>query len=261
MSNEFETEERARQGRRRFIGAGAGLLGLAWSTQASAGWNWYCARPRPCFLSGTRIETETGLVPVEDLKAGDRVKTLDGQFKAIRWIGLSTAEKTSTQTWSNNDAPVLITKGAFGDGMPRTDLRVSPHHAFYFDGVLVRAKDLVNGLNVKRETNHAANELRYFHVELDRHDVIFAEGALAETYRVQNANRVLFDNAPESSDAGTDTAPFAPILGLTRKEKVVVQIKSALLPSRNHAGRIGEINRAIIARAGQADTNGHRKAA
>lgn len=261
MSKEFETEERARQGRRRFIGAGAGLLGLAWATNANAGWNYFCKRPRPCFLAGTRIDTETGFVPVEALKAGDRIKTIDGTFKAIRWIGHSTAEKKASDAWTTDDAPVRVAKGAFGDGMPRTDLFVSPHHAFFFDDVLVRAKDLVNGLNVTRETGYPADELRYFHVELDRHDVIFAEGALAETYRSHSANRTLFDNAPETADAGSDTTPFAPVLSMTRKDKVVVQIKSALLPNRNHAGRIGEINRMIIARATNVATGVTIKAA
>ncbi len=88
MSKEFESNDPIRNGRRRFIGAGAGLLGMAWATQASAGWRFICDRPRPCFLEGTRIETETGLVPVEMLKAGDRVRPLDGSFKPIPGLDL-----------------------------------------------------------------------------------------------------------------------------------------------------------------------------
>ena len=47
MSKEFENNDPALKGRRRFIGAGAGLLGMAWATQASAGWRFICGRPRP----------------------------------------------------------------------------------------------------------------------------------------------------------------------------------------------------------------------
>ncbi len=126
MSKEFENNDPALKGRRRFIGAGAGLLGLAWATQASAGWIFICDRPKLCFLEGTRIETETGLVPVELLKAGDRVRTLDGTFKPIRWIGSPTVAKPHAGDWSRNDAPILIHKDAFGDGAPRSDLPFAP---------------------------------------------------------------------------------------------------------------------------------------
>jgi hypothetical protein len=216
-----------------------------------AGWRFICDRPRPCFLEGTRIETETGLVPVEMLKAGDRVRTLDGAFKPIRWIGSSTVTRPHAGDWSRNDAPVLIRKDALGDGAPHTDLRVSPHHAFYFDGVLVKVKELVNGLTIVRDTGFEASELHYYHVELEAHDVIFAEGAAAETFRAHHDNRSLFDNGSGVAQLALarDAAPFAPILTLSRKEKAIVQLKSAIMPSRNHAGRIGEINRMILARA------------
>jgi hypothetical protein len=260
MSNDIERDAPERQGRRRFIGAGAGLLGLAWATQANAAWRFICDRPKPCFLYGTRLETDAGLVPVEKLREGDRVKTLDGQFKAIRWVGFTRVEKEGPGAWSKLDAPVLIRKGALGAGMPHTDLRVSPHHAFYFDGVLVRAKDLVNGLNIVADTAYAADAITYYHVELDRHDIVYAEGALAETYHERNDNRALFDNAASTAPAMA-SLPFAPILGLSRKDRVVVHIKSALLPNRNHAGRIGEIRQAIAARANDGGTAGSRHAA
>ena len=259
MSKEFENNDPIRNGRRRFIGAGAGLLGMAWATQASAGWRFICDRPRPCFLEGTRIETETGLVPVEMLKAGDRVRTLDGTFKPIRWVGSSTVTKAHAGDWPRNDAPILIRKDALGDGAPRTDLRVSAQHAFYFDGVLVKVKDLVNGLTIIRDTAFAANELHYYHVELEAHDVIFAEGAAAETFRAHRDNRSLFDKGSGVGQLARETAPFAPILTLSRKTKAVVQLKSAIMPGRNHAGRIGEINRMIIARA-EAGMTGRRAA-
>jgi Hint domain len=44
------------------------------------------ARPRSCFLKGTKILTPSGDCLVQDLQIGDEVQTLDGR-KAIKWIG------------------------------------------------------------------------------------------------------------------------------------------------------------------------------
>ncbi len=41
----------------------------------------------PCFTPGTLIATPRGEVPVEDLKAGDRVITRDNGIQQIRWAG------------------------------------------------------------------------------------------------------------------------------------------------------------------------------
>lgn len=146
-----------------------------------------------------------------------------------------------------------------GEGALRTDLRVSAQHAFYFDGVLIKVKNLVNGLTIIRDKGFAANELHYYHLELEAHDVIFAEGAAAETFRTHRDNRSLFDNGSGVSQLARETAPFVPILTLSRKTKAVVQLKSAIMPGRDHTGRIGEINRMIIARA-EARMTGRRAA-
>jgi hypothetical protein len=43
-----------------------------------------------CFAKGTRILCDTGLVPVEDLKVGMKVKTLRNGYKAVTLVGTST---------------------------------------------------------------------------------------------------------------------------------------------------------------------------
>ena len=63
--------------------------------------------------------------------------------------------------------------------MPRRDLWISPNHAMYLDGLLIEAKDLVNGVSIVQADR--VEKVEYFHVELETHDVIIAEGALSET--------------------------------------------------------------------------------
>jgi Hint domain len=78
--------------------------------------------------------------------------------------------------------------------VPRCNLDVSPNHAIFIDDVLVPARKLVNGVTIYQR--EAVDSVEYFHLELEAHDVIFAEGASAETY-ADCDNRGTFHNADE----------------------------------------------------------------
>ena len=60
------------------------------------------------------------------------------------------------------------------------------------DGVLIEAKDLVNGVTIVQAER--VENVEYFHVELETHDVIIAEGALSETF-IDEDSRGMFHNA------------------------------------------------------------------
>jgi glycosyltransferase involved in cell wall biosynthesis len=151
------------------------------------------ASPAPCFLVGTRIATARGEVEVEALAIGDEVRTLSGAPRRVKWLG----RRRYVQPFPRNMTdiiPVLIRRGALGPGVPARDLYVSPLHAMYLEDVLVPAGLLVNGRSIRACPEFA--EVAYIHVELESHDVIFAEGAATETF-VDCDSRGMFENAAE----------------------------------------------------------------
>ena len=148
----------------------------------------------PCFAVGTRIMTDRGEVPVEALRAGDMVVTfgLRGAWlRPVRWIGRRRVD-CGRHPRPETVRPIRIGPGALGPGMPCRALRVSPDHALYLDGRLVPAEMLVDGEAIRQEP--ASGPVTYFHVELDAHDVLLADGAPAESW-LDCDNRVQFENA------------------------------------------------------------------
>ncbi len=143
-----------------------------------------------CFAKGTGILTDLGDRPVEELSVGDIVITASGEPRPIKWLGTMVAQPPRHPR-PNEVNPVCIRAGAFGEGLPKRDLRVSPGHAVYVEGVLIPAGLLVNGASIVQEQ---AQIIRYFHVELDSHDVLLAHGLPCETY-LDDGNRAAFANA------------------------------------------------------------------
>ena len=134
----------------------------------------------PCFVKGTLIATPTGPLPIEALKPGDLVETLDHGPLPLRWIGARTVDG------QGDFAPVLIRAGALGN---RRDLRVSPQHRMQIDDwraalwfgaprVLVAAQHLINGTTIRRAPTC---RVTYLHMLFDHHAIVLAEGIPAES--------------------------------------------------------------------------------
>jgi autotransporter-associated beta strand protein len=162
-----------------------------------------------CYCRGTLVRTPCGNERVEKLQIGDEVTTASGAARPIKWIGRRSYSGRFVMG-RKDILPVCIKAGALDDNVPRRDLWISPNHAMYFaddshDGVLIEAKDLINGGSIVQA--ESVEQVEYFHIELENHDVIVAEGALAETF-IDDDSRGMFHNAPEYRTLYTD-APAA----------------------------------------------------
>lgn len=213
------------------LGPGAARKALATGPRhgPSWKWNWWWRpppRPKPppyhhphkhnhphhashkCLLAGTRILTPRGEVPVETLKIGDLVVTKDGIARDIRWIGKSVFHRSGGEPWDEGRQPVRIARDAIGVGRPHRDLFLSRGHLLYLNGVLIPAGDLVNGRTIT-VVHPDTDRLEYFHIELDRHDVLLAEGLPCESLLASAESRRSFDNAVGQTDEVITSPPPA----------------------------------------------------
>ncbi|MEM7719489.1 MAG: choice-of-anchor L domain-containing protein [Pseudomonadota bacterium] len=135
----------------------------------------------PCFVAGTLIRTDKGDIPVQHLKVDDLVHTRDDGVQPIRWIG------TRVVPADGKMAPVYVAPNTFGD---HDALAVSPLHRLVIQNaqaellfgsseVLVAARDLVDGAGVCVATG---GWVEYVHLLFDRHQVIWSNGLLSESF-------------------------------------------------------------------------------
>lgn len=169
-----------------------------------------------CFTPGVLIDTPAGKRPVEDLRVGDRVLTMDHGAQTIRWIGRRSV------AGQGDFAPIRFMAGALDNSRA---FSVSPQHRMLLQGwraellfgeaeVLVAAKHLINGDTICRAP---CDEVTYLHLCFDRHEVIFAEDMATESFHpgdyVMSQDRdlmaeltALFPELAPGEGAGWETA-------------------------------------------------------
>ena len=153
----------------------------------------------PCFASGTPLATATGTAAVETLTQRDELLLTTGGVGRVAWVGHRRQVKGEV---------VRVRTHALGTRVPVQDLIVSADHGLFVDSVLVQAGLLVNGSTIRREWRDAVT---FWRVELERHAILLAAGAPAESY-LDTGNRRQFSNCPIGYDAassGTDEGPCA----------------------------------------------------
>ena len=157
-----------------------------------------------CFRAGTRLEAADGPVVVEALRAGMPLRTASGALRNIIWIGHSRVD-CRRHPRPREVLPVRLAMGAIGDGLPERDLWLSPDHGLFIDGHLVPVRYLLNGATVEQPDAGHADAVQYFHVELETHDILLAEGLPAESY-LDTGNRSAFANGGVVAMAAPDFA-------------------------------------------------------
>ncbi|PPB81507.1 Hint domain-containing protein [Albidovulum inexpectatum] len=143
----------------------------------------------PCFTAGTMIATDRGSIRIEDLRVGDRVLTRDRGYRPIRWIG---ARRFDCDALVEHPElrPILIPAGALGQGVPATDLIVSPQHRILLSGnaakqlsdeteILVAAVDAMQAIGARRAD---LDEVVYYHILFDGHEIILSNGCWSESF-------------------------------------------------------------------------------
>src|SRR5579871_600430 len=135
-----------------------------------------------CFLQGTRILTATGERRIEDIAAGDLVRSAFGGIRPVQSIeGFRRFRRASKAAWTKDARPVRIARSALAPDVPHHDLYVTQGHALFFGDILIPASALINGTTISLYPAHEHDELEFFHLQLESHDVIYAEGAPCET--------------------------------------------------------------------------------
>jgi len=210
----------------RIMAAGAASVPfLALAKKSSAQATATSVRPVHCLLKGTKISTPSGNRPVQKLQIGDEVHTLSGP-KAIKWIGHNKFTKEEGRPWQDSVMPIRVARFAIDDHSPHNDLYLSPLHCIFFNEALIPVKHLINGTSVAQGAPSDMSAIEYYHIDLDTHEVLYAEGALVESFFDGDSEREYFSNFVEyerlyGAERQPKMTPFAPILGYrNRREKI-----------------------------------------
>ena len=147
------------------------------------------------------------------------------------WIELlQLQERSGDKAWAKYARPVRIAKHALGDNAPHADLLVTPGHALLIDGVLAPAGALINGTTITLDPAEESDELEYFHIKVEGHDVIFAEGAPCETLlHIDEKADNYAEYARRHGAPATNEIPCAPHHGGGRKE-ILSHFRNAISP-------------------------------
>jgi hypothetical protein len=186
-----------------------------------------------CFLKGTKIRMAEGERAIEELAIGDLLPTIFGGLRPIRWIGRYPFRKSDpSRPWVKEALPVRIARSALAPGVPHADLYVTGGHSLLINGVLAPAELLINGTTITRHEPTGCDELEYFHVKLESHDVVYAEGAPAETLLKVEESAVNFaDYYRQYGTPATEESRCAPHVHIWGgRTELTSRLRSALSP-------------------------------
>ncbi len=145
-----------------------------------------------CFAKGTMILTPSGERRIEDIRVGDALQTFDGQVTRVHW---ASAMRCTAEDFARKSKlrPIKITAGMIAPGMPNRDLYLSAQHRVLVRSpiaerlcghqeALIASNKLLSVPGV--EVDFLADEVEYYHLLTDRHDVLVANGMPSESLMV-----------------------------------------------------------------------------
>jgi hypothetical protein len=167
---------------------------------------------------------------VQELQIGDEVQTLAGR-KTIKWIGYNKFTKEEGRAWQDSVMPVRVARFAIDDHTPHCDLYLSPLHCIFYNEVLIPVMYLINEATIAQGTPSDMSAVEYYHIDLGTHEVIYAEGALVESFIDDDSSRENFSNfvqyerlyGPEGQSKMTPVAPILRYRGRRHELKGLVR--------------------------------------
>ncbi len=133
------------------------------------------------FAPGTGIATERGEVAVEDLKANDRILTMDHGYRRLIWSGALPRPQ--------DHRPVLFPADSLGPGLPQRPLHLGVHHRLLLSGPRVAlhigdhealaTADHLAGTG--RQSSDLLHSAPLFQLLLGDHELILANGIWCES--------------------------------------------------------------------------------
>lgn len=134
-----------------------------------------------CLTPGTQIATPRGCRPIEALRPGDLIETLDNGPQELVWIGV---RQLAFSQAPQSQLPIQFKAGCLGPKLPESDLIVSPHYKLLCRGSdgerLAAAKSFVPMSGVR--SMKGKKEVTYQTLLFRRHEIIFANGVAVESF-------------------------------------------------------------------------------
>jgi hypothetical protein len=141
--------------------------------------------------AGANLRTPCGSRRIENIRKGDLIVTRDNGLQPVRLVWRRTVTHAEI-TADPSLAPVRLKPRAVGPMMPQRDLLVGGAHRVLIPGwrledvpdtmaCLIPARDLA-GVNDAAYIDRSADEVTYFNIVFDHHQVFTANGLPVESF-------------------------------------------------------------------------------
>jgi hypothetical protein len=203
----------------------------------------------PLTEDGARFAKQQHCLSIVTLNNADHVKLNNAEMKgqstritvqpsrysgffplALRGMGV-----IKGRTWQDSVMPIRVARFAIDDHTPHRDLYLSPLHCIFFNEALIPVMYLINETSIAQGTPSDMSAIEYYHIDLDTHEVIYAEASLVESFWDEDgSSRENFSNFAQyarlyGGERQSKMTPFAPILRYRgRREELKGLVKSLI---------------------------------